>query len=79
MFVITTAASGVAPTVREFVETVHRLTSSRTKLNFGRLNYRPNEAMLCQANISHMKALGWQPRFDLHAGLKKTIELEFYS
>lgn len=71
--------SGVAPTVREFVEKVHRLTNSRTKLNFGRLNYRPNEPMCCQANISHMKALGWQPCFDLDAGLRKTIELEFYS
>ncbi len=71
--------SGVAHPVREFVETAHRLTSSRTQLNFGRLPYRPNEAMLCQADISQMQALGWQPRFDLYAGLKKTIELEFYS
>jgi len=71
--------SGVAPPVREFVEIAHRLTSSRTQLNFGRLPYRPNEAMLCQANISQMQALGWQPCFDLHAGLKKTIELEFHS
>ena len=69
--------SGVAPTVREFVETAHRLTSSRTQLNFGRLQYRSNEPMLCQADISQMQKLGWQPRFDMNAGLKKTIELEF--
>ena len=69
--------SGVAPPVRKFVETVHRLTCSRTQLNFGRLPYRPNEAMFCQANIIRMQALGWNPRFDLSAGLKKTIELEF--
>lgn len=71
--------SGVAPTVREFVETAHRLTGSRTQLNFGRLPYRPNEAMLCQADISQMQALGWEPSFDLHAGLSKTIELEFHT
>ena len=71
--------SGVAPTVREFVETVHRLTSSRTKLNFGRLPYRPNEAMLCKANTSQMQTLGWQPRFDLNTGLKRTIELDFHT
>jgi CDP-paratose synthetase len=70
--------SGVAPTVREFVETAHRLTNSHTQLNFGRLPYRPNEAMLCKANIGHMQALGWSPRFDLHAGLQKTIRLEFH-
>jgi CDP-paratose synthetase len=69
--------SGVAPPVREFVETVHRLTCSRTQLNFGRLPYRPNEAMHCQANIARMQALGWNLRFDLSSGLKKTIELEF--
>lgn len=71
--------SGIAPTVREFVEIAHRLTNSRTQLNFGRLPYRLNEAMLCQASISKMQALGWEPRFDLHAGLKKTIELEFHT
>lgn len=71
--------SGVAHPVREFVEIAHMLTNSRTRLNFGRLPYRPNEAMHCQADISQMKALGWQPLFDLHAGLKKTIELEMYT
>jgi CDP-paratose synthetase len=69
--------SGVAPSVREFVEMVHRLTRSRTLLNFGRLPYRPNETMLCKANILRMQALGWNLRFDLSAGLKKTIDLEF--
>lgn len=69
--------SGTALSVREFVETVHRLTNSRTQLNFGRIPFRANEAMLCRANISRIQALGWQPRFDLIAGLKKTIELEF--
>lgn len=69
--------SGVAPTIREFAETVHRLTASRTELLFGALPYRANEAMHCQADIERMKTLGWQPKFDLEAGLKKTIQLEF--
>lgn len=69
--------SGVAPTIREFVEIVHRLTASRTELLFGALPYRVNEAMHCQADVARMKALGWLPKFDLEAGLKKTIELEF--
>jgi len=69
--------TGMSPTIREFVQTVHRLTSSRTELRFGALPYRPNEPMHCQANIKLMKELGWQPKFDLEQGLKRTIELEF--
>lgn len=71
--------SGAAPTIREFVETAHRLTSSRTELLFGALPYRANEAMHCLANIGQMGQLGWTPAFDIQAGLTKTIELEFNS
>lgn len=69
--------SGVAPTIRQFVETAHRLTGSRTELLFGSLPYRANEAMHCLADTRRMKNLGWAPVFDLEAGLRKTIELEF--
>ncbi len=69
--------SGAAPTIRQFVETVHRLTASQTELQFGALPYRPNEAMHCQANIDRILQFGWQPAFGLEAGLQKTIELEF--
>ena len=69
--------SGVAPTIRQFVETAHLLTASRSKLLFGALPYRANEAMHCLANVEFMAQLGWHPAFDLNAGLKKTIELEF--
>lgn len=68
--------SGQAPTIREFVEEVHRLTSSQTKLLFGAIPYRDKEAMHCQANIEKIKSLGWIPKFDLKSGLLKTIEKE---
>lgn len=68
--------SGYAPTLKTFVESVHRLTTSDTKLNFGAIPYRLNEVMFSQADISELQALGWQPRFDLETGLKQTIELE---
>lgn len=68
--------SGIAVPVREFVETVHWLTGSSTRLNFGALPFRPNEAMYCQADISQLTALGWVPRFDLEAGIRKTLETE---
>jgi len=69
--------SGFAPTIREFVEAVHRLTQSKTELVFGALSYRCHEAMYCRADISQMKTLGWSPRFDLESGIKRTIDLEF--
>jgi nucleoside-diphosphate-sugar epimerase len=69
--------SGQAPTIRQFVETVHRLTGSSTALQFGVLPYRPNEAMHCKADTTRMRALGWHPRFDLETGLRQTLRLEF--
>ena len=67
--------SGEAPSVREFVETVHQLTNSATKLRFGAIPYRPNEAMLCKADISKLKEMGWSPKYSLVSGLKETIGL----
>lgn len=69
--------SGIAPTVREFVEIAHRLTDSSTQLRFGALPYRANEAMHCQADLTRMTQLGWKPMYNLETGLKKTIEMEF--
>lgn len=68
---------GVTSSIREFVETVHFLTTSHTELLFGAIPCRANEAMHCLANLERMAQLGWAPAFDLSAGLKKTIELEF--
>lgn len=70
--------SGASPTIRSFVETVHAITSSKTKLIFGALPYRVNEAMCCVADIERMVSLGWEPKYDLSEGLKKTIEMEFF-
>ena len=69
--------SGVAPSIREFVQMVHKLTASKTELQFGALPYRPNEPMHLQADISQMNALGWSPKFTLELGLRRTLELEF--
>jgi CDP-paratose synthetase len=68
--------SGNAPRVREFVELAHRLAGSRTRLDFGAMPYRPNEAMLCQADTTRLRALGWHPAFSLESGLRETIRRE---
>lgn len=68
--------SGDAPSIREFVETVHRLIGSTTRLAFGALPYRTNEAMLCRANTTRLQALGWRPTHNLVSGLQDTIRKE---
>lgn len=68
--------SGQAIRVRDFVETVHRLTSSCTRLEFGAIPYRANEVMYCCTDTSELRALGWAPCIDLAEGIRMTIERE---
>lgn len=65
--------SGYAPEVREVVSTIHRLTHSRTSLDFGALALRTGEAMHCVADTNRMSQLGWRAAYTLEAGLRKTI------
>lgn len=69
--------SGSAPSVREFVKTVARLTGSCTQLLFGAVPYRQGETMHCQADLTVMRKLGWSPHWTLEAGLQRTIDMEF--
>ena len=69
--------SGVGVTIKNFVETVHQLTESRTNLLFGALPYRNDEVMNCCANIKTMNSFGWHPQFSLESGLKEIINFEF--
>lgn len=68
--------SGNSVTIREFVETVHRLSSSATHLNFGALPYRDGEIMNSEADVSRLASLGWRCATDLETGLQRAIELE---
>lgn len=68
--------SGEAIGLRELVETVLRLTGSKTHLNFGALPYRDNEVMESHADIRSLVALGWSCKVSLADGLRKTIEEE---
>jgi nucleoside-diphosphate-sugar epimerase len=68
--------SGQSVSIREFVETVHRLTASKTNLLFGALPYREGEVMHSEADISGLVALGWRCRYDIETGLKQVIEQE---
>lgn len=65
--------SGTPVTIREFVERVHRLTGSSTRLRFGAVPYREHEVMYSAADTSRLEALGWRARHTLDAALQKTI------
>jgi CDP-paratose synthetase len=65
--------SGVAVMMREFVELTKRIASSSTVLDFGAVRYRANEPMLCVADTSRIRGLGWQPEVTLEEGLTLTI------
>jgi len=69
--------SGESLTIREFVETVHTLTSSKTELRFGAVPYRDHEPMECKADITRLNTLGWVPQFSLVDGLRSIIEREY--
>jgi nucleoside-diphosphate-sugar epimerase len=68
--------SGKATSIREFVETVHRLTQSKTVLKFGALAYRQHEIMESKANVEPLKTLGWDSKVSLEEGIQAVIREE---
>lgn len=75
-FVEFDVGAGKSVSIREFVETVHRLTSSKTHLAFGALPYREGEVMNFEAKTEGLEALGWHCNYNIENGLTKTIERE---
>lgn len=63
-----------AVSIRELVEQIKEISLSRTKLNFGNLEYRENEIMYARANNKPLLALGWELKNDLRKGIGKTID-----
>lgn len=68
--------SGKAIAIRSFVETVHRLAKSTTRLDFGALSYRDKEVMRSEADIAPLKAMGWSNKTDLITGIKACLQKE---
>ena len=65
--------SGDSVTIKEFVQTVHRLTNSKIELNFGALPYRKGEVMSSSAEVKGLLDLGWGCKYNLEEGLILTI------
>jgi CDP-paratose synthetase len=73
-FVEYDVGSGTTVSIKEFVELVHHMTGSTTKLDFGALSYRTHEEMSSHSDTSALKALGWHCKYTLEQGLKAIIE-----
>lgn len=66
--------TGTAIELRAFVEMVHFLSQSTTKLCFGAKSNDESEIiMFSEANISSLKVLGWSPTTPLRDGLIRMI------
>lgn len=62
--------TGTAISVRDFIDTMHRLAESKTMLDYGALKYREGEIMHSEADIQCLVAkTGWHPRVNLIDGL----------
>jgi len=69
--------SGRSASIQDFVTAAKTACGNVvTHLAFGALPYRPNEPMEVSVDVAKLHALGWQARFDLPEGLRRTIEFE---
>jgi len=63
--------------LREFAELVKKLAeNNQTRLNFGALPYRKNEAMDTNVDIRELQALGWSPKVSTENGIRMTLQAE---
>lgn len=75
-FVEFDVGSGQSISIREFVETIHQVTESKTHLAFGAFPYREGEVMHSNPDISGLVNLGWKCQYDFITGIRKVIEEE---
>ena len=65
---------GDATTVRSFVERIHEVSQSSSKLNFGAVPDREGEPPESYADTTAINALGWTPRTSLDDGIRLTVD-----
>lgn len=60
--------------VKNLIKKIKLITNSKSKVNFGGLDYRPNEIWKMQADISYLKKIKYKKKLSFDLGLKKTID-----
>ncbi len=67
--------SGVAVQLRSIIELIRDTIDPGLPLGFGEVPYRGDQVMHLEADIRALTAAsGWQPRIDLHQGLRGLVE-----
>jgi nucleoside-diphosphate-sugar epimerase len=66
--------TGYGTSIKEFAEKVKDLSLSKTELQFGRLDQRPDEIEFSTAANEDLLKLGWYPRVDIADGISQIIK-----
>lgn len=66
--------TGKGTSLREFVETVKKLTNSTTKLEFGKRQMNVNELDKSWADNRELCKLGWKPCYDIVRGIQQMLK-----
>ena len=68
--------SGDLVSIRDLVQTIHRLTGSSSQLCFGALPYRKGEIMESRSDSTALRGMGWRSSINLESGLQQLISAE---
>lgn len=69
--------TGQTISIKQAVESIAKIVSSKTEFRFGKLPYRAGEVMSAKADISKLLKLGWKPEYDFDKGIKEILSLEY--
>ncbi len=67
-------ASGDGVALRTIIETIGNLTGQSDNLAIGAIAQAPGDTPKVVADTSRLRSIGWEPAFDLEAGLGATID-----
>ena len=68
---------GKSISVKKFVKMIHKISNSKTKLNFGAVKIRQGEMLESHADNEMLCSLGWRPKYSIEEAIRKT--LSFYN
>ncbi len=67
--------SGKAVQLKKILETIHTITNSKSVINYGALEYKSDQGMFNEADISKLsKMTGWKPKIGIEDGLSDMIK-----
>lgn len=64
---------GFALSLKEFVNEIHHIIGSKSKLIFGKLPSRKGEIAESKANNTNLIRLGWNPKFNVQSAINKML------